>query len=92
MEIDMQQQQEQQAAPPDLASSGEIQTCVNALSDAELPDRPTVGEIARWLRKHPNAIYNWARKGLIPGRKVGRSYIFDKAALLEWAKQREEAA
>jgi hypothetical protein len=40
MEIDMQQQQEQQAATPDLASSGEIQTCVNALSDAELPDRP----------------------------------------------------
>lgn len=59
------------------------------LTDAELPDRPTVPEIARWLRRHPNVIYRWARKGVIPSRKVGRMYLFDKQALLEWAKPEE---
>jgi hypothetical protein len=33
--------------------------------DAELPDRPTVNEVASWLKKSPNAIYTWAQKGLI---------------------------
>lgn len=60
------------------------------ITDAELPDRPTVVEIARWLRKSPNTIYFWARKQMIPCRRVGRSYLFDKAVLIEWA--RKEAA
>ena len=60
------------------------------ITDAELPDRPTVAEVARWLRKSANTIYGWARKGLIPCKRVGRSYLFDKAVLIEWAR-REEA-
>lgn len=56
------------------------------LTDADLPDRPTVQEIARWLRRNPKVIYRWAKTGLIPSRKVGRMYLFDKKALLEWAK------
>ena len=59
------------------------------ISDAQLPDRPTVREVAAWLRKNPSAIYNWVRKGLIPCRKIGRIYIFDKAALLKWATPKE---
>ena len=56
------------------------------ITDAALPDRPTVKEVARWLRKSPNCIYMWASCGKIPCVQVGRSYIFDKAALLEWAR------
>lgn len=59
------------------------------ITDETLPDRPKVEEVATWLRKKPNAIYSWARKGLIPCKKVGRSYIFDKAALLKWARPEE---
>lgn len=61
------------------------------ITDAELPDRPTVREVADWLNKSINTIYLWARKGLIPCKRVGRSYIFDKAALLEWVKPEEAA-
>lgn len=87
MEMELQQQQ---AMTPDPATMREIMRAVNSLSDAELPDRPTVAEVARWLRKSPNTVYFWARKRMIPCRKVGRSYLFDKAVLIEWA--RKEAA
>lgn len=55
-------------------------------ADEELPDHPTTLEVARWLRKSPSAIYIWAKKGLIPCKKVGGSYIFSKADLIEWAR------
>lgn len=64
---------------------------VMPLTDADLPDRPTVPEIARWLRRNPKVVYRWAKAGLIPSRKVGRMYLFDKKALLEWAKPQQEA-
>lgn len=63
----------------------------SSVADADLPDRPNVEEVSDWLRKSKNTIYLWARKGLIPCRKVGRSYIFDKAALLKWARPEEAA-
>lgn len=62
------------------------------ITDADLPDRPTVREVADWLNKSINTIYLWARKGLIPCKRVGRSYIFDKAALLKWARPEQEAS
>lgn len=59
-------------------------------ADAELPDRPRVKDVARWLGRHPNTIYNLIRKGEIPCKVVGkRIFVFDKAALLEWAKPEE---
>lgn len=59
------------------------------ITDAGLPDRPTVRQVAAWLGKSANTIYLWAREGLIPCKRVGRSYIFDKAALLKWARPEE---
>jgi excisionase family DNA binding protein len=56
-------------------------------ADALLPDRPRVKDVARWLGVHVNSVYGWIRKGEIPCKRVGkRTYIFEKAALLEWAK------
>lgn len=60
------------------------------LTDAELPDRPNVRQVAAWIGKSENTVYLWLRAGLIPCRRVRRSYIFDKATLLEW--RRPEAA
>ena len=62
------------------------------ITDETLPDRPTIAQIARWLGKSRNTVYYWASNGLIPCRKIKRSYIFDKRALLEWAKPQKEAA
>lgn len=59
------------------------------ITDAELPDRPTIKQVAAWIGKSPNTVYLWARKGEIPRLKVGRSYIFDKGALLKWARPEE---
>lgn len=61
------------------------------ITDAELPDRPTVRQVAAWIGKSINTIYLWAGNGEIPCRRVGRSYIFDKAALLKWARPEETA-
>lgn len=62
-------------------------------TDAELPDRPRVKDVARWLGLHQNTIYLWIHRGQIPCKVMGkRTYIFDKALLLEWAKPEQEAA
>jgi Helix-turn-helix domain len=79
-----------QSAPVFL-TVGEEYRLASPLEDNQLPDRPTVQEVARWLRKSPNTIYLWCRQGLIPHKVVGRSKIFDKAALIEWAKPKEAA-
>jgi excisionase family DNA binding protein len=55
-------------------------------ADAELPDRPKAQEIAAWLRVHVQTVYNWAHAGEIPCVRRGRTFIFDKAALVEWAR------
>ena len=60
-------------------------------TDETLPDRPKIREIAIWLRVSLRTVYGWARAGKIPCRKLGRTYIFDKAALLKWARPEEAA-
>jgi hypothetical protein len=52
----------------------------------DLPERPTVKDVARWLGKSPNMIYGLCRAEEIPCKRVGRSYIFDKASLLKWSE------
>jgi excisionase family DNA binding protein len=79
--MELQQQQQQQAdCLPDAP-----------ITDEELPDRPTPMEVARWLRKSRHTIYNWVRDGILPCKRVGKSYIFKKADLLKWADSRQEA-
>jgi len=75
--------QQQQAAAAEQAKQ--------QITDADLPDRPTADEVAAWLRKSASTIYGWCRDGQIPCVRVGRSYIFDKAALLKWARPEEAA-
>ncbi len=67
-----------QPAPVFLTVSKEYRLA-SPLEDNQLPDRPTVQEVARWLRKSPNKIYLWRRQGLIPHKVMGRSKIFDRA-------------
>lgn len=54
---------------------------------AELPDQLRVKDVARWLGLHQNTIYGLIHKGEIPCKRIGkRTYIFNKATLLEWEK------
>lgn len=63
------------------------------ITDAELPDRPRVKQVAEWLGVNKASVYRWIQRGEIPCKRVGkRTYIFEKAALLEWAKPQMEVA
>jgi excisionase family DNA binding protein len=41
----------------------------------------TVTEFAELLGKHPNTVYDWIRKGLIPAERIGNSYFIPERAL-----------
>jgi excisionase family DNA binding protein len=41
---------------------------------------------AVFLGLHPDDLRRYARKGLIPARKLGKRWLFHKAHLVEWLK------
>jgi hypothetical protein len=56
----------------------------------ELPDRPKMREVAAWLGFSYARVRQLAIEGAIPCKKIKRknynAYLFDKAALIEWAR------
>lgn len=64
----------------------EVGEGIDKIPLAELPDWLTAREVALWLRKPISAVYGWVRMGRIPCRRVGRSCLFSKAALIDWAR------
>jgi len=50
------------------------------------PDLITVPEAAKYLRFSPGTIRRFARRGTIPGVKVGTEYRFSKSALDAWLR------
>jgi excisionase family DNA binding protein len=41
----------------------------------------TVAEFAALLGKHPNTVYDWIRKGLVPAERIGLCYFIPERAL-----------
>ncbi len=41
----------------------------------------TVAEFAELLGKHPNTVYEWIRKGLLPFERIGLCYFIPERAL-----------
>jgi excisionase family DNA binding protein len=41
----------------------------------------TVAEFAELLGKHPNTVYEWLRKGLVPFERIGATYFIPERAL-----------
>jgi excisionase family DNA binding protein len=41
----------------------------------------TVAEFADLLGKHPNTVYEWIRKGVVPFERIGNSYFIPERAL-----------
>ena len=50
----------------------------------EQPPVMTVGEVAEYLRIPRASVYKLARRGKIPGKKVGRHWRFRREALDKW--------
>ncbi|MCL6568754.1 MAG: helix-turn-helix domain-containing protein [Deinococcota bacterium] len=49
----------------------------------------TLEEVAKMLRVSEQTIYELARSGNLPGRKVGREWRFLKHSILEWFEDGE---
>ena len=41
----------------------------------------TVAEVAELLGKHPNTVYEWVRKGVLPSERIGNTIYIPKWAL-----------
>ena len=53
-----------------------------AADDPGMGERPfTVAQVARFLRKHPNTIYDWIRRGQLEAAQYGGTYYIPRHAL-----------
>jgi excisionase family DNA binding protein len=50
-----------------------------------MPDKLTVGEVARRLGVSPATVKRWAAAGVLPGEKLGRAWVFDESRLQDRA-------
>jgi excisionase family DNA binding protein len=50
----------------------------------------TPAEVASLLRIHVKTVYRLAEEGLIPGKKIGRSWRFRKSSVLELISHEEQ--
>ncbi len=48
-----------------------------------LPDVMTVEEVAKFLRVNKKTVYDAAKRGDIPAKKIGRVYRFSRMAVLQ---------
>ena len=48
----------------------------------------TLQEASDFLKLSKSTVYNLARKGEVPSRKIGRSWRFTKRSLLEWLEHK----
>ena len=49
----------------------------------------TTGEAAEFLKLTPFTVRNYARRGILPSRKVGKGWRFYKPDLLAWLRDYE---
>jgi excisionase family DNA binding protein len=48
-------------------------------------------DVARLLRRHRGTVYRWLEQGLLPGRKVGGSWLVDAAELKRFLETSDAA-
>lgn len=59
------------------------------MSEQSVPPVMNVEEVAAYLRVAPATIYRLAKRGEIPGAKVGRSWRFQKESIDHWLTEQE---
>ena len=50
----------------------------------------TIDQLAEYLKLSKSSLYHLARRGEIPGQKIGRQWRFHKAAIDKWLGQRRK--
>ena len=50
----------------------------------------TVEEVAKYLKVEESTVYTWAKKGKLPGMKVGRFWRFKKEDINEWLEEKRK--
>jgi hypothetical protein len=55
---------------------------ITSLTSMVLPDLMWVEDLAARLRRSPSAVRDMLRRGMLPGRKVGRRWLVERGALL----------
>ena len=50
----------------------------------------TVDEVAAWLRKHQDQIYDMAASGELPAMRIGRTWRFDRRDIERWLREKVE--
>jgi len=53
-----------------------------SLMSMVLPDLMWVEDLAARLRRSPSAVRDMLRRGVLPGRKIGRRWLVERGALL----------
>lgn len=53
-----------------------------SLTSMVLPDLMWVEDLADRLRRSPSAVRDMLRRGVLPGRKIGRRWLVERSALL----------
>lgn len=56
-----------------------------------VPEILTLPELALYVRVSKSSLYQYARAGKIPGRKIGRHWRFHKSAIDNWVKNDKPA-
>ena len=63
--------------------------CEEELRMAESQDTVlTIDQLAEYLKLSKSTLYHLARRGEVPGQKIGRHWRFHKAAIDKWLGQR----
>lgn len=57
------------------------------MTDSNIVTLITADEAAELLGIHRTTLYDGARRGEIPCRRVGRRFVFVREALLAWLRQ-----
>ena len=50
--------------------------------------KPIAVEVAKHLKIHPSTVYKMAKRGELPGFKIGTDWRFDRAQIEEWIRSR----
>jgi excisionase family DNA binding protein len=61
----------------------------NRLEDDEIL---TVEELCKFLKLHQRTIYKLAKKGIIPGRKVGKKWLFLRSEVIKFLEETNHLA
>jgi excisionase family DNA binding protein len=60
--------------------------------DMESKEVLTTNEAAEFLSLTPYTLREYAKKGVVPARKLGKSWRFVKADLLAWLRGKDQEA